>query len=68
MNVMHYPLSVIFQVFSDSEEERKHDSHKHRSLTLHTSVNVKSGTHRLRWEEGEKGNYNNNNHTCITMC
>ena len=41
-----------------SEEERKHGSREQGSLTLHTSlVHVeKSGTHQLRWEEGEKDN------------
>ena len=41
-----------------SEEERKHGSHEQGSLTLHTSLAhvEKSGTHLMRWEEGEKGN------------
>ena len=41
-----------------SEEERKYGSHEQGSLTLHTLLAhvEKSGTHKLRWEEGEKGN------------
>ena len=53
------------------EEERKQSSHEQGSQTKHTSlVHVeKSGTHRLRWEEGEKGNIRNTTtNTCNTMC
>ena len=41
-----------------SEEERKQGSHEQGSLTLHTSLAhvEKSGTHLMKWEEGEKGN------------
>ena len=59
---MHYSLSVIIHVFFHSVEETKHGSHKKRSLTPYISTNVKSGTHRLRREEGERATYDNHNH------
>ena len=49
-----------------SEEERKHGNHEQGSLTLYTLlVHVeKSETHLRKWDKGEKGNiqYNNHNH------
>ena len=56
--VMHYSQAVMFHVFPIKRGEKTWQSSP-GSLTLHTSLThvEKSGTHRLKWEEGEKGNY-----------
>ena len=53
---MQYSLPVMLNAFPVLE--RKHGSQYQGSLTLHTPLEheVKSGTHRLRWEEGENSN------------